>query len=204
MKGLLLKDIYTMVKQMKVFLLLILFFACIPGFSVSAFAIVYAAMLPITAIAYDERSKWTRLAAMMPYSVKSLVFSKYVLGYIIIGAAFLISLAAQFVSAAFTDNVFGVTEVMELVIIICIAIILLSVNMPLIFYFGVEKGRMAFIILTVLTVVLLFSLKDPVFAWLMSTDFSAPAAVALCVAGAGLINILSINISLKLYKRKFA
>lgn len=204
MKGLLLKDIYTMVKQMKVFLLLIVFFACIPGSSVSAFAIVYAAMLPITALAYDERSKWNRLAAMMPYSVQSLVFSKYVLGYILIGATFLLSLVAQFVIASFTNHVFGMAEVMELVIVICIAIILLSVNMPLMFQFGVEKGRMAFIILTVITVMLLFSLKDPLFAWIMSGDLSAPVAVVLCMAGTVLINILSINISMKLYMRKFA
>ena len=67
MKGLLLKDWYTLIKQMKIMLVLMLVFACVPGYSMAAFAVVYAAMLPVTALAYDERSKWDELAAMPPW-----------------------------------------------------------------------------------------------------------------------------------------
>ena len=49
MKGLLLKDWYTLIKQMKIMLVLMLVFACVPGYSMAAFAVVYAAMLPVTA-----------------------------------------------------------------------------------------------------------------------------------------------------------
>ena len=42
------------------------------GSSTASFAFVYSAMLPITAMAYDERSKWDKLAAMMPYSKRSI------------------------------------------------------------------------------------------------------------------------------------
>ena len=80
MKGLLLKDWYTLIKQMKIMLVLMLVFACVPGYSMAAFAVVYAAMLPVTALAYDERSKWDELAAMLPYSVREIVGGKYVLG----------------------------------------------------------------------------------------------------------------------------
>ena len=65
---------------MKIFLVLLVAFALIPGYSMSAFAVMYAAMLPMTALAYDERSKWDTLAAMMPYSTGALVLSKYLLG----------------------------------------------------------------------------------------------------------------------------
>ena len=47
MKGLLLKDWYTLIKQMKIMLMLMLVFACVPGYSMAAFAVVYAAMLPV-------------------------------------------------------------------------------------------------------------------------------------------------------------
>lgn len=57
MKALIKKDFFTVLKSMKVFLLLFLLFAIIPDSSASSFAIVYAAMLPLTALAYDERSK---------------------------------------------------------------------------------------------------------------------------------------------------
>ena len=56
MSALLLKDYYVIFRQMKIFLLLILVFSCIPGTFYSTFAVVYASMLPYTALAYDERS----------------------------------------------------------------------------------------------------------------------------------------------------
>ena len=77
MSALLLKDYYVIFRQMKIFLLLILVFSCIPGTFYSTFAVVYASMLPYTALAYDERSKWDQLAAMMPYSARDVVLSKY-------------------------------------------------------------------------------------------------------------------------------
>lgn len=205
MRGLLLKDIYTIVKQLKVFLLIIIIFACLPGYySLSAFAIVYASMLPITAVAYDERSKWNRLAAMMPYSVKSLVFSKYILGYLMVAAAAMISVAAQLVLTAVTGSAYGIGEVQELICVICIAIFLLSVNLPLMFRFGVEKGRLTFIILTVVTVMLLFSVKDKVLVWLAGAGFSASTAFAALVVFAVLSNLASFYLSLKFHKGKFA
>ena len=82
MKGLLLKDYYTLLKQVRFYLIFLLIFTIIPNMNLSSIAIVYAAMLPITVIAFDERSKWDQLAAMMPYTERELVFSKYVLGYI--------------------------------------------------------------------------------------------------------------------------
>ena len=87
MSALLLKDYYVIFRQMKIFLLLILVFSCIPGTFYSTFAVVYASMLPYTALAYDERSKWDQLAAMMPYSARDVVLSKYLFGWISVAVA---------------------------------------------------------------------------------------------------------------------
>ena len=46
MSALLLKDYYVIFRQMKIFLLLILVFSCIPGTFYSTFAVVYASMRP--------------------------------------------------------------------------------------------------------------------------------------------------------------
>jgi ABC-2 type transport system permease protein len=97
MKALLLKDCYTLMKQIKIYIIMIIIFAIIPGYSISSIAMFYAAMLPITALAYDERSKWNSLAMMMPYSDESIVGSKYMLGYIAVAAASLLSITAQIV-----------------------------------------------------------------------------------------------------------
>ena len=76
MKALLLKDTYVIWKQMKIFLIIILVFSAIPSGFNSAFAVIYAAMMPYTAMAYDERSKWDQMAAMMPYSARDVVLGK--------------------------------------------------------------------------------------------------------------------------------
>ena len=115
-KALLLKDWLVLSRQMKVFLVLIAVFSAVPVLSVSSFAIVYSAMLPYTAMAFDERDKWDRLAAMMPYRESDLVLSKYLLGYA--------GLAA-------------------------VALLVLAFSAPLLFRWGVERGRMLFVFLMV-------------------------------------------------------
>ena len=97
MKGLLLKDLYVLTAQMRFFLVLILLFAVIPSYSMSGFAIIYAAMLPYTSIAYDERSKWDQLAGMMPYSIRQVVLSKFMLGYVCVAIATAVSLLSSLV-----------------------------------------------------------------------------------------------------------
>ena len=95
MSALLLKDFDVMWKQTRVLLILILVFSCLPGAFYPTFAVVYAAILPYTAMAYDERSKWDQLAAMLPYSHRDIVLSKYCFGYLAIAAAAGISLVVQ-------------------------------------------------------------------------------------------------------------
>ena len=92
MSALILKDFYVLWRQARYFLILILVFSAIPGSFNATFAVVYTSMLPYTAMAYDERSKWDQLAATMPYSQRDLVLSKYVFGWLAAGAAVCISL----------------------------------------------------------------------------------------------------------------
>ena len=87
MKALILKDLYVLWKQMRVFIVILLVISISNGTFGSVFIVLWVAMLPYTAMAYDERSKWDQLAAMMPYSTRDLVLSKYVLGWLFTGAA---------------------------------------------------------------------------------------------------------------------
>lgn len=152
MKGLLLKDIFTLGKQMRIFLLMVLLFACIPGYNMSAFAIVYSALLPVTALAYDERSKWGSLAATMPYSPLSLVLSKYVLGAIGIVLATVATAVLQRAIRLIPAFSIVVEEDVSLLLLGCVALILQAIVMPLMFRFGVEKGRLAFFAVILLAV----------------------------------------------------
>ena len=68
MKALLLKDWYVLRKQAWAYLIIVLVWGAIPSEVLNLLAVVYGAMIPYTAMAYDERSKWDTLAGMLPYA----------------------------------------------------------------------------------------------------------------------------------------
>lgn len=74
MKGLLIKDFSVLTRQMRIFLVMIVVFAMLPSTSInlSYFAVIYAAMMPYTSLAYDERSKWDQLAGTCPIPKRKL------------------------------------------------------------------------------------------------------------------------------------
>ena len=140
MKALIIKDTYVIWRQMKYFLILILIFSALPSGFYNAFAVIYTSMLPYTALAYDERSKWDQLAAMMPYSTRDAVLSKYVFGWLCIGGAAVLSGLLQMALSLVVDRVFlpGV-----MVLSVLGAVCILAISLPLMFRMGVEKGRLA-------------------------------------------------------------
>ena len=140
MKGLLLMDWYTLIKQMKIMLVLMLVFACVPGYSMAAFAVVYAAMLPVTALAYDERSKWDELAAMLPYSVREIVGGKYVLGVTAVAAAGAVAAAAQLILSRFGWTQFDAEAAFALLFTACLALIMLAVYLPVMIAVSIVTG----------------------------------------------------------------
>ena len=198
MKGLVWKDICTLLKQTKFILLLMVLFACLPGYSMSAFAIFYGAMLPITALAYDERSKWDELAAMMPYSVKEIVGSKYVLGLLLVGSISALSIAARIVTGIIKATPFDAEGIMSTVILACLSLVLLMVDLPLMFRLGVEKGRIIYILLTCVGVVAGVSYIDQLMAVLDSMMVSTMLLIVLLVTAVGLG--VSYCISARIYR----
>ena len=97
MRALLMKDCFVLWKQLRLYVVLMLIFTVFNGAFGNVFIVIWAAMLPYTAMAYDERSKWDQMAAMMPYSIRDIVLSKYLLGWVCSVAAGLCSMALQFV-----------------------------------------------------------------------------------------------------------
>ena len=68
MKALLLKDWYVLRKQVWSYLLIVLVWGLIPSLTLNLLAVVYGAMIPYTAMAYDQRSRWDKFARLLPYS----------------------------------------------------------------------------------------------------------------------------------------
>lgn len=201
MKALLLKDFLTLSRYLRMALLFVVIFACIPGGSMAAYALVFAAMIPITALAYDEQSKWPRLAAMMPYTTRQLVASKYVLGYIMLGGAILLSVVSMVVTTLVRGDVLDPASLSMLFILACAASLILAVIMPLILRFGVEKGRLVMLVGVAVIVGITFVLgEDDGLMTAMDASLVTVTAVflAVCVA----VNALSIPLSVRIYSRK--
>ena len=201
MKALLLKDFLTLTRYLKLALVFILVFACLPGESMAACALVYAAMIPLTALAYDEQVKWNRLAAMMPYTSRQLVVSKYVLGYLLLGLAFLLSLAASSVVSLVRGSTMTVESLVTLAVLVCVASVLMAITFPLSLHFGVEKGRLVLLLGVAAFTGFLFLLGDS--QGLMTAMDASPLTVTavflvVCVA----VNALSIPLSVRIYNRK--
>ena len=86
MKALVQKDFYVIWKQMRILVLVLALLSMVNSAFNTVFLVVWCSMLPYTAMAYDERSHWNQLAAMMPYSKRDIVLSKYVLGWLCMAA----------------------------------------------------------------------------------------------------------------------
>lgn len=206
MRGLLIKDCLTLVKQMKIFLVLIIIFSIVPGYNMSAFAVIYSALLPMTALSYDERSKWDVLASMMPYKPRDMVLSKYLLGFCAVLAAVILSCIAQTAVAAVKHTAVDPGLFAGSVLMFCAGLITLSVLLPFMFKFGVEKGRIALFVIVGLAAVAAAFLSvnsdegSSVFA--AEGAASLPGAAGIAAAAAAVILAASILISVRIYSRK--
>ena len=203
MKALLLKDFYVMWKQTRVLLLLILVFSCLPGAFYPTFAVVYAAILPYTAMAYDERSKWGQLAAMLPYADREIVLSKYCFGYLSIAVAAGISLVLQTVLTAVWDRAAeNLSPLSSILLAICMGVGVLALTLPLMFRFGVEKGRLVMFLI----IFLVCGGAGAVTGITSELSDSGRYLMTLALPGAALAAVIltavSIPLSLRMYRRR--
>ena len=110
---------------------------------------VFAGMMPVTLISYDEKFRWNSYCRVLPYSAKQIVFSKYLL-IILLTAALLViySLLAVALSASGSGINMELFTLLSVIFILSVAGP--SLILPFIFRYGVEKGRIVFYIVIIL------------------------------------------------------
>ncbi|MBQ9346195.1 MAG: ABC-2 transporter permease [Oscillibacter sp.] len=143
MKGLLLKDWYLLRKAVVTYVVITLAFQAMPA-SGGILTVLYAATLPASAFAYDDRSRWGDLAAMLPCSVRDIVLSRYLLGWG--GCLFfnLTALAGQALFAALLPNYLEsrlFTGFPGFITTLSVSLLFLAMTLPLNFRFDTEKSR---------------------------------------------------------------
>ena len=146
MKALILKDFYVLRRQFWLYALVIIAFQAMGNVTAGFITVLYASLLPATAFAYDDQSKWDAMELMLPYSVRQIVLSRYCVGW---GGAFgaiaLGGLAQRLMSIApWVQSATGRWEFgsMRLVMAeLAFALILLALTMPVYFRYDAQKSR---------------------------------------------------------------
>lgn len=153
MKGLLLKDGYQTVSQMKTMYLTVAVVLIVWMFSTSdsyAFPISYAAIflgvLPVNLLGYDQNSGWVEYSLTLPVSKKVLVAEKYLVGLlcaaasVVIGGLFVVVLSLRKGAALDGTALFFVGNGVNTILLMN------GISLPLMYRFGLEKARMIYIL----------------------------------------------------------
>ena len=153
MKGLLLKDGYQTVSQMKTMYLTVAVVLVVWMFSTSdsyAFPISYAAIflgvLPVNLLGYDQNSGWVEYSLTLPVSKKVLVAEKYLVGLlcaaasVVISGLFAVILSLRKGAALDGTALFFVGNGVNTILLMN------GISLPLMYRFGAEKARMIYIL----------------------------------------------------------
>lgn len=152
MKGLLLKDWFVIWKQCRYLLFVPAVFLAVSALSddsqfFAIFAFLLSAMYPMTVMGLDEQSKWERYALTMPFRRRDLVLSKYLLSFC---SLFLYGVLYLLLVLLFKHDPEAMkVSVMLTSVGISIGILYSALAYPFLFKFGMEKGRIWYLILIV-------------------------------------------------------
>ena len=151
MKGLILKDFYMLIGYCRAFIFMFIVFPLLYIFSpTNTFLLLYpvmlTTMLPITLLAYDERFKWNIYAESMPYTRKDIVNAKYLILLLFSIFSILLNGGVLIIQAVITNTFHFQESCILLGIFILFSITPISIIFPFMFYLGVEKGRIAYMI----------------------------------------------------------
>lgn len=204
MKGLLLKDWYVMKKTCRAYLLLVVVFLSISVFGgENVFMVFYPAMLvgmiPVTLLGYDERCKWQITCAAMPCTRAQFVSAKYLIGLLAQLATLALTALAQALRMTLNGGFHWLTWGTLLAVLLAMSLLTAAITPPLMFRFGVEKGRILYCVTVGLmcggsTIIGLSGALD-------AAPFTVTALVGM-VAAAAAVYALSWRLSIALYQKR--
>ena len=204
MIGLLKKDLYVADKSGRLLLILALVFSMVPSLGAfgSTYAMMMAIMMPLNSIAYDERCKWDRYAAMLPYRTGQLVWSKYLLSYLytLVGGGVIV--LGAFLRGV-TTGAADWKETAETSLMLAVVMLFITaLGLPMLYRCGSEKGRLAMILCMGVGVGAAMGLMG-IFGELPKLPkLSLPVMIAVVAALAAGATWLSFRMSVHFYKKR--
>ena len=144
MLGLVKKDLLMIkgnMRQVILFLVVFLILAFQENNIIVIVPVFVSMIVFITTFSYDEYNKWDAYAISLPVSRKNIVKAKYVASIILWVIALLVTVVITGIMGLFEQNI-NYFEMFGMILGCVFSIVLLEAIMfPLIFKFGVEKGR---------------------------------------------------------------
>ncbi len=209
MMGLVKKDFYLAAGLARSYLIvaaifLVLSLAGIYEFSfLSSFMSLLCIMLPVNVFSYDEQAKWNKYAAALPGGRRAVVQARYVFTLIVSAGAVVLG-GAVGAAACLLDPTAGET-LWEMVLSTAaggsVGILLNAVMLPLMFKFGVQKGRLY---LALVLAILFGAFLGGVAA--LASAVQEPSVLILPLAAipaAGLLALVpSYFLSLRIFRKK--
>ena len=143
MKGLMKKDFLMLWRASRAFLLICVLFIAMSAISQDNIIFLFmpimiSGLLPSTLLSYDERCKWQEFSGALPVSRAQLVSAKYLLGLGCMTLILLVTLIVHLIVRRFPTQ----TLLSMLGAIYGLSLFISAVSLPMMFKFGVEKGRL--------------------------------------------------------------
>lgn len=212
MKGLILKDLYSISNYKRQYAMVLAFMGIwavfVKSFSFLAmYVILLGGMMVLSVMSMDEAVHFNRYALTMPISVKTFVKEKYVLICLCIGAGTALALIVELI-AMNTPWYEGNMEFETISFLSAFFLIAYSITLPIIFKYGVEKARYAYIAVILVmgatigvTIYLTKETSDIFFANTLSLTDALTLTAGLLVLEAVAV-MVSYRLSLKIVKKK--
>ena len=218
MKALLYTDFCVLKKVLRLYLLFFVLYGLMAVFNedsgfLAGVLLVMAGMLPLTALASDEQGNFGRFGQVLPVSLRAMVGEKYLLGLISMAAGGGVSLLLLMIiellhGDGFTGEMLA-ARLLTVGVLVLACGVLLAVMLPLGFWLGVEKARLAVVGGAVVLILLVgFVVEQGSRYFQLESGFVQQhfALVALCaVAAVAALLAISFAAACRLYgKREFS
>ena len=143
MKGLMKKEFLMLWRASRAFGLICVLFIAMSAISQENIIFLFmpimiSGLLPSTLLSYDERCKWQEFSGALPVSRAQLVSAKYLLGLGCMTLILLVTLIVHLIVRRFPPQ----TLLSMLGAIYGLSLFISAVSLPMMFKFGVEKGRL--------------------------------------------------------------
>ena len=193
MKGLIVKDLMVAGRQIRTALVIVLFYAVLFWRNAAVLVGLMSLMCMMTVVSsfsYDEASRFLSYAAALPVARRTIVRAKYALGFGLLalgagGSALLTMLVGVLAGGLASLEALGAAAGCTLAMGF-----MLCLTLPLMFRFGVEKGRALMIFIVVAGAISALANEDPIAR--LSASYTVDGEISL-----GVRDVASVTIAVR-------